>query len=473
MRVRGAGSVPRCADQMVDDGAGDGAGDAFDQLEPADHQRPSSSMELASARAMTSWGRSRPRPRTTPSMLGHLARHVGGLADIGLDQDVRMDGHGTPYIGGVPMAPRIEQFKDMARQAREDLFDQSHPVGRLSLVQAPCSAGDTLVTISLAGSLFFSISPNAAESKVFFYLLFTLAPFAIVSPLLGPADRPEPRAPAGPWSSSRPSAGPCSAPSWRANVHSLLLFPLAFLVLVFSEALPGDPGRAGARGGGARRRPTPRGSRPSYATLNARLTLLGTVAGFVISVPGVHPPQARRRPGVLIFASFVFVAAAVAGCRLPVVLRRHGERCGPTRPSGATTSARPARPDDRDPDLVRLQPVAHPEVLLGLIGHVHHPRACRASRSSCWPSGCAGSRVGLYFYGLALGASGIGAMVGLALVGRLRERMTEQQILLSSLWLIAVGSAGIAVLGHAAAPRCVLAFIVGLAGAWPSRPSTP
>src|SRR5580692_11159183 len=84
------------------------------------------------------------------------------------------------------MAGRIEQFKVMARQSRDDLFDQSQPVGRLSAVQAAMIAGDTLVTISLAGSLFFSISPKAAESKVFFYLLFTLAPFAIVSPLLGP-----------------------------------------------------------------------------------------------------------------------------------------------------------------------------------------------------------------------------------------------------------------------------------------------
>jgi len=64
------------------------------------------------------------------------------------------------------MSPKIEQFKDMARQARQDLFDQSHPIGRLSLVQCAMLGGDTLVTISLAGSLFFSISPEAADHKV-------------------------------------------------------------------------------------------------------------------------------------------------------------------------------------------------------------------------------------------------------------------------------------------------------------------
>ena len=45
------------------------------------------------------------------------------------------------------MSPKIEQFKDMARQARQDLFDQSHPIGRLSLVQCAMLGGDTLVTI--------------------------------------------------------------------------------------------------------------------------------------------------------------------------------------------------------------------------------------------------------------------------------------------------------------------------------------
>ncbi len=86
----------------------------------------------------------------------------------------------------MPIAPKIEQFREMARQARNDLFDQSSPIGRLSLVHTAMMGGSTLVTLSLAGSLFFSISPHEAKSKVFYYLLFTLAPFSIVSPLLGP-----------------------------------------------------------------------------------------------------------------------------------------------------------------------------------------------------------------------------------------------------------------------------------------------
>ena len=77
---------------------------------------------------------------------------------------------------------RLVKLRALAAEALADLFDQSTPFGRLALVQVLMLAGDTLVTISLAGSLFFSISPDAAKSKVLLYLLLTIAPFAIVSP---------------------------------------------------------------------------------------------------------------------------------------------------------------------------------------------------------------------------------------------------------------------------------------------------
>src|SRR3954449_13339227 len=60
------------------------------------------------------------------------------------------------------------------------------PFKRLARTHALMTAGDVAMVVSLAGSLFFSISPDAARSKVLLYLLISFAPFALVAPLIGP-----------------------------------------------------------------------------------------------------------------------------------------------------------------------------------------------------------------------------------------------------------------------------------------------
>ncbi len=47
-------------------------------------------------------------------------------------------------------------------------------------------AGDALLAMSLAGSLFFKVDPAAGREKVLLGLLLTMAPFAVVGPLIGP-----------------------------------------------------------------------------------------------------------------------------------------------------------------------------------------------------------------------------------------------------------------------------------------------
>jgi len=358
----------------------------------------------------------------------------------------------------VPKAPRIDQFRHLARQARTDLFDQDHPIGRLSLVQVAMLAGDTLVTISLAGSLFFSISPTEAKSKVFSYLLFTLAPFAIVSPLLGPLiDKSRGARRAMVVFSAVGRAVVC--PIMAANVHSLLLFPLAFVVLVLSKLYMVTKGALVPEVAAL----TPAddtGEQPGYAALNARLTLLGTVMGFAVSVPGVLIYKLGGSASLLVVTAFVFVGAAVAGFRLPVFPIRKGARA---REFGAPLPPDPLA-DARHPDLVRLQPVGHPEVLLGLTA-MSIIRGLQGFQIFMLAFGLRRMHgVGLYWYGLYLGASGAGAIIGLVLIGRLRDRLNEQQLLLSSLWLIAAASTGVAVWGTLLA-QVVLAFMVGFAGA--------
>src|SRR6202035_3227321 len=58
---------------------------------------------------------------------------------------------------------------------------------RLALTHAAVTAGDAMVTVALAGSIFFSTDLNGARGRVLLSLLLTMAPFAVVAPFLGPA----------------------------------------------------------------------------------------------------------------------------------------------------------------------------------------------------------------------------------------------------------------------------------------------
>ncbi len=129
---------------------------------------------------------------------------------------------------------RSDQFRRLARSAISDLFDQRRPFGRLALTHVLMTAGDTLFAVSLAGSLFFSISPTAAKDKVLLYLLLTMGPFAVVAPALGPLiDRSRGARRGMVVASALGRAALC--PFLARDIHSLLLFPEAFAMLVLSK----------------------------------------------------------------------------------------------------------------------------------------------------------------------------------------------------------------------------------------------
>src|SRR5574341_1504151 len=65
-------------------------------------------------------------------------------------------------------------------------FAEPTPFARLAITHAASICGDVCLTVSLAGSLFFSVSPGESRQKVLLYLVLTMAPFAIIAPLLSP-----------------------------------------------------------------------------------------------------------------------------------------------------------------------------------------------------------------------------------------------------------------------------------------------
>ena len=60
-------------------------------------------------------------------------------------------------------------------------------IRRLTIAHALDDVADALITLSLIGSLFFSVSLEASRSRILLYLLLTALPLAVVAQVVGPA----------------------------------------------------------------------------------------------------------------------------------------------------------------------------------------------------------------------------------------------------------------------------------------------
>ncbi|MDQ6727527.1 MAG: hypothetical protein M3066_15360 [Actinomycetota bacterium] len=282
------------------------------------------------------------------------------------------------------------------------------PFARLAVVHVLAIAGDTLVTMALAGSLFFSISPQAARGRVALYLLLTVAPFAVVAPLLSPiVDRTRGGRRALVIVSAAGRAVVCVF--MARHLGGLLLFPEAFAVLVLSKthmvtksALVPDT----VTGEG------------ELVAANSRLAVLAVLAGFVASVPGIIVLKigALGGPWVVRLAAVVFAATAVAGFRL-IRPQRGADRVAPPAVGEAELHVA----------TVRMAATAM-GVLRGIVGFLTFlvAFAFRREQAPAW------------WFGLVLAASMAGSFVGAAVAPRLRRRLVEERILTGSLAMVAV-----------------------------------
>lgn len=173
------------------------------------------------------------------------------------------------------------------------------------------TAGDATVAIALAGSLFFSVPTHEARSRVALYLLITMAPFALVAPLLGPLldhFRHGRRIALAVTMLARAALAVVIAHSLKGGVEALTLYPAALGVLVASKAY--TVARAAAVP-----RLLPAGM--SLVTANARLTVAGVIAP---GVAGAFAAGVRKTLGStdeLWLGAAVYLLAAVMAYRLP------------------------------------------------------------------------------------------------------------------------------------------------------------
>jgi MFS family permease len=177
------------------------------------------------------------------------------------------------------------------------------------------AAGDATITVALAGSLFFSVPTGQARSRVALYLLVTMAPFAVVAPVLGPLlDR---------FRRGRRTAlavsmlaravlalivGHALSSDNPGTKQALTLYPAALGVLVCSKAY-------GVARSAAVPRLVPEGM--TLVRANSRLSLAGVLAPTVAGSFAAAVAVSLGHRAELFLGAVVYVLAAFMASRLP------------------------------------------------------------------------------------------------------------------------------------------------------------
>ena len=223
----------------------------------------------------------------------------GDTRRVGLGAAARASGH---RVGGVTHGG-VRRVRAMARA---DGAGRSG-LSALITVHALHAAGDALVAVALAGTLFFSVPIGEARSRVALYLVLTMLPFSLLVPVAGPLLD---RFPHGRRTVLAVTTGGRGLLTWvmAGVVAGLALYPLALAVLVLSRAY-----------GVARCAAVPR-VRPAGVGLvsaNARLNVAAVAAGAGAAGAGAALAATLGSGAVLRVASLVLIAGAVLSLRLP------------------------------------------------------------------------------------------------------------------------------------------------------------
>lgn len=186
------------------------------------------------------------------------------------------------------------------------MWRSEQPLERYGLAHFASVAGDTFVAFALAGSIFFDVPVGEAKTKVALYLALTMAPLAVAGPILVPLmDRAGPRRAI----SFAAALGRAIVAVYGASrFDSLLLYPAAFLLLVFSKI------HAIAKTGLTM---AYAGQHEGLVRANARLGRIGVGAALLAAGPALALLKLGDVEATLYGAGAVYVVAAALNLRLP------------------------------------------------------------------------------------------------------------------------------------------------------------
>ena len=285
---------------------------------------------------------------------------------------------------------------------------------QLLWVNALHMAGDAMVAVSLAGTLFFAAATGAQRGNVALYLLVTMAPFTLLAPVIGPAlDRIQR---GRRWALAGCLVGRAVlALVMAGHFHDIGLYPAALGVLVLSKA--NNVLRAAIVP-----RVLPEGM--PLTTANARQSIFGLAAAAVAGGLGAAVASTLGFSVELWCTAVVFLVGGVLAVRLP----HHVDVPSGELPADVLTTG-------EIPLVGRRRRQVSPHVVLAL-------RANAALRGlggfltifaaflvqATFPGGWQ-STAGL---GAVAAAAGIGSFVGTAAGSRLRGATPDRLVLYSA-----------------------------------------
>lgn len=173
-------------------------------------------------------------------------------------------------------------------------------------VQALHSAGEALFALSLVGSLFFNVSVDAARPRILFYMALTMAPFAVLAPLIGPViDKLKGGHRAVLLLSLGLRAG--MALLLASQLKTLLLYPEAFVIVVSAKVYVV-----------ARNTLVPAlvEDRDHLVVVNSRLARVGAISGVVAALIGVAILRVADASWILRGAAVFYAFGALSAFKI-------------------------------------------------------------------------------------------------------------------------------------------------------------
>lgn len=305
------------------------------------------------------------------------------------------------------------------------------PFGRLARTHAISTAADAMVAAALADSLFFSLPADGARAPVLKYLVLTMLPFALVSPLIGPLI-------------DRLRGGHRYVLIATAWLRSLLCFFMIDTIkggstIFFLEALGVLVMQKGYQIARSALVPTVVRSDAELVEANSKLTLLSGIMGFVGIIPAGILLKAFGAPWSLSLAMVTFFAAGVVGLRIPS-----------TRVASAPAD-RTERIELRGAGIIMAGSAMG--LLRGVVGFLALLLAFDFRKIG----------VPKWQFGVVVGASVLSGLIGAAVAPRIRHATSEENMLTGVLALVFVAAIAALVIGQVVG-AAIVSSAVGFAG---------